>query len=120
MNEMRPDNNTGSSVPYSLRIVCGFFHIPLGCKHSRVVRRGLRFIVLIREEHHLSGVRVRKEPESLHDILLPSPLVEGKQALCTSNSAQIKDSHQIWDSLRKLQVRHIYYYGVLVYCNKKQ
>ena len=24
----RPDHNTGNSVPYSLRIVCGFFNIP--------------------------------------------------------------------------------------------
>ena len=31
------------------RIVCGFFYIPQNCKHSRVVRRGLRLIVVIRE-----------------------------------------------------------------------
>ncbi len=24
----RPDHNTGSFVPYSLRIVCGFFNVP--------------------------------------------------------------------------------------------
>ena len=24
----RPDNNTGNSVPFSLRIVCGFFNVP--------------------------------------------------------------------------------------------
>ena len=24
----RPDHNTGNSVPYSLRIVCGFFNVP--------------------------------------------------------------------------------------------
>ena len=47
---MRPDHKTGSSMPYSLWIVCGFFYVPLGCEHWRVVRRGLRFIVLIRED----------------------------------------------------------------------
>ena len=50
MNEMRPDHNTGSYMPYSLRIVWGFFYVPPACEHSRVVRRGLRFIVLIRED----------------------------------------------------------------------
>ena len=44
MNEMRPDHNPGNSMPYSIRIVCGFF------TPHRVVRRGLRFIVLIRED----------------------------------------------------------------------
>ena len=24
----KPDHNTGNSVPYSLRIVCGFFNVP--------------------------------------------------------------------------------------------
>ena len=32
MNETRPDHNTGSSIPYSLRIVRGFFYVPLGCE----------------------------------------------------------------------------------------
>ena len=51
MNEMSSaDHNTWSSMPYSLRIVCGFFYVPLGCEHWRVVRQGLRFIVLIRED----------------------------------------------------------------------
>ena len=50
LNEMSPDHNTGSFTPYSLRIVCGFFYVPLGCEYLRVVRRGLRFIVLIRED----------------------------------------------------------------------
>ena len=26
---LRPDHNTGNTVPYSLRIVCGFFNVPL-------------------------------------------------------------------------------------------
>ena len=47
---MRPDHNTESSMPYSLQIVCGFFYVPLGCEHWKVVRRGLRFIVLIQED----------------------------------------------------------------------
>ena len=29
VNEMRPDHNTRSSMPYSLRIVRGFFYVPL-------------------------------------------------------------------------------------------
>ena len=29
MNEMRPDHNTGNSMSYSLRIVWGFFYVPL-------------------------------------------------------------------------------------------
>ena len=40
-------HNTGNFMPYSFRIVCGFFNVPRNCEHSRVVRRGLRFIVLI-------------------------------------------------------------------------
>ena len=35
------DHHTGNYVPYSFRTVCGFFY---------VVRRSLRFIVLIRED----------------------------------------------------------------------
>ena len=46
---LRPDNNTGNSVPYSLRIVCGFFNIPQ-LFTTRVVRRDVRLIVLIRED----------------------------------------------------------------------
>ena len=42
--------NTGNFMPHSFRIVCGFFNVPQNCEHSRVVRRGLRFIVLIRED----------------------------------------------------------------------
>ena len=42
-------HNTGNFMPYSFRIVCGFFNVPWNCEHSRVVRRDLRFIVLIRE-----------------------------------------------------------------------
>ena len=41
-------HNTGNFIPYSFRIVCGSFDVPRNCEHSRVVRRGLRFIVLIR------------------------------------------------------------------------
>ena len=26
-------------MPYSFRIVCGFFHVPQNCEHPRVVRR---------------------------------------------------------------------------------
>ena len=43
-------HNTGNFMPYSSRIVCGFFNVPWNCEHSRVVRRGLRFIVLIQED----------------------------------------------------------------------
>ena len=43
-------HNTGNFMPYSFRIVCGSFNVPRNCEHSRVVRRGLRFIVLIRED----------------------------------------------------------------------
>ena len=43
-------HNTENFMPYSFRIVCGFFNIPQNCEHSRVVRRGLWFIVLIRED----------------------------------------------------------------------
>ena len=50
MNEMSPVHNTGSSMPSSLRTVCGLFYVPQGCEHWKVVRRGLRFIVLIRED----------------------------------------------------------------------
>ena len=34
----RPDHNTRNSMPYSFRIVCGFFYIPQNCEHSRVVK----------------------------------------------------------------------------------
>ena len=37
-------------MPYSLRLVSGFFNVPQGYEHWSVVRRGLRFIVLIRED----------------------------------------------------------------------
>ena len=43
-------HNTGNFMPYSFRIMCGFFNVPQDCEHSRVVRRGLRFIVVIRED----------------------------------------------------------------------
>ena len=43
-------HNTGNFMPYSFRIMCGFFNVPQNCEHSRVVRRGLRFIVVIRED----------------------------------------------------------------------
>ena len=43
-------HNTGHFMPYSFRIMCGFFNVPQNCEHSRVVRRGLRFIVVIRED----------------------------------------------------------------------
>ena len=46
----RPDQHTGNSMPYSLRLMCGFFNVPQGYEHSSVVRRDLRFIVLIRED----------------------------------------------------------------------
>ena len=45
----KTDHNTGNYMPYSLRQVCGFFYVPQDYGHWRVVRRGLRFIVLIRE-----------------------------------------------------------------------
>ena len=41
-----PDHNTGNFMPYSLRLVCGFFNVP---QLFKVVRRDLRLIVLIRE-----------------------------------------------------------------------
>ena len=43
-------HNTGNFMPYSFRIMCGFFNVPQNWQHSRVVRRGLRFIVVIRED----------------------------------------------------------------------
>ena len=43
-------HNTGNFMPYSFRIMCGFFNVPQNCEQSRVVRRGLRFIVVIRED----------------------------------------------------------------------
>ena len=46
----KTDHNTGNYMPYSLRQVCGFFYVPQDYEHCRVVRRGLRFIVLIRED----------------------------------------------------------------------
>ena len=42
---LRPDHNTGISVTYSLRIVCGFFNVPQ-LFTTRVMRRDLRLIVL--------------------------------------------------------------------------
>ena len=42
-------HNTGNFMPYSFRIMCGFFNVPQNCEQSRVVRRGLRFIAVIRE-----------------------------------------------------------------------
>ena len=54
-NETRPVYNTRNSyMPYSLRIVCGFFYVPMFfffvCEQKRVEWQGLRFIALIREE----------------------------------------------------------------------
>ena len=46
----RPDHNTGNYVPYSLRTVSEFFNVPQSYLQIRFVRRGLRFIVLIRED----------------------------------------------------------------------
>ena len=46
---VRPDHSNGNSMPYSLRIVCGFFNVPQ-LFATRVVRRDLRLIVLIRED----------------------------------------------------------------------
>ena len=46
----RPDHNTGNYMPYSLLIVSGFFNVPQSYLQTRVVRRGLRFIVLIRDK----------------------------------------------------------------------
>ena len=43
----RPDHNTRNYVPYSLRTVSVFFNVPQSYLRTRVVRRGLRFIVLI-------------------------------------------------------------------------
>ena len=44
-------HNTRNFMPYSFRIMCGCFNVPQNyCEHSRVVRRGLRFIVVIRED----------------------------------------------------------------------
>ena len=40
---------TGNSVPYSLRILCGFFNVPQ-LLATRFVRRDLRLIVFIRED----------------------------------------------------------------------
>ena len=45
----RSDHNTGNSVPYSLRSVCGFFNVPQMFK-TRVARRDLRFIVLMQDD----------------------------------------------------------------------
>ena len=50
MNEVSPDYNTWSSMPYSLQKVCGYyFYLPLGCVHKqwRVVRWSLWFKDLI-------------------------------------------------------------------------
>ena len=47
-------------MPYSFRIMCGFFNIPQNCEHSRVVRWGLRFIVLIREDVMLFRVKLAR------------------------------------------------------------
>ena len=49
VGETKIDHNTGY-VPYSFRIVCGFFNIPQSYMWTRYVRRELRFIVLIRED----------------------------------------------------------------------
>ena len=49
INTQRPDHNTGNHVPYSLRIVSGFFRESY-LLQTRVVRRNLRFLVLIRED----------------------------------------------------------------------
>jgi len=51
MNEMKPDHNTGNYMPYSFVTSVWVLLRPTGlCEHRRVVRRGLRFIVLIRED----------------------------------------------------------------------
>ena len=54
-NQTRPVYNTRTSyMPYSLRIVCGFFYVPMFfffvCEQKRVERQSLWFIALIREE----------------------------------------------------------------------
>ena len=38
--------NAGNSTTYFFRMVCGFFYVPQSYEHCRVVKRGLRFIVL--------------------------------------------------------------------------
>ena len=42
-----PDHNTGNFMPYSLRLVCGFFNVS---QLFKVVRRDLQLIVLIGED----------------------------------------------------------------------
>ncbi len=47
-----PDHNTGSFVPYSLRIVCGFFNVPCDKKTGptvyRLFPRGLECLTICR------------------------------------------------------------------------
>ena len=50
LHTQRPDQHTGNFMPYSFRLVFGFFNVPQGYEHGSVVRRVLRFIVLIRED----------------------------------------------------------------------
>ena len=33
----RPGQHTGNSMPYSLRLICGFFNVPQGYEHRSVV-----------------------------------------------------------------------------------
>ena len=68
----RPDHNTGNYVPFSLRTLSGFFNVPQSYIQTRVVRRDLRFIVLIgeraRKPNHLQTTTKHHfvEPDSMH------------------------------------------------------
>ena len=43
----RPDQHTGNSMPYSLRLVCGFFNVPQGYEHGSVVSEKTRKMFLL-------------------------------------------------------------------------
>ena len=65
-------HNTGNFMPYSFRIICGFFNVPRNCEHSRVVRRSLRFIVVIRED--LKVLTIWPGQSRTHDLPQGKPL----------------------------------------------
>ena len=82
-----PDHNTGSSMPYSLWIVCGFFYVPQNCEHLRAVRQGLWFIVLIGEDLKVLIIYRCNYKGSTFSSVILRPWVLVKPELTTSRIA---------------------------------
>ena len=107
----RPDQHTGNSMPYSLRLMCGFFNVPQGYEHSSVVRRDLRFIVLIQCYVHTGPVPNGSDPIleraiSVHTVpfRLSTSVHTGPVCYCSVLNRSKKSSCFYQLSMRRIHV----------------